>query len=127
MRLARAGDDDVRFLDTGGRAYQAALSPGGERAAIVDEGGVISLWDVNDEIEIGSVGNGISVGLTEPRWSPDGDTVTIVGSSEIVQLETDPNRWAEAACELIGRAPSQRSWETHAPPGIALPPDCPFT
>ncbi len=124
VRLAEVGREEARVIDSGGRAVFTALSPDGERAVVVDEGGVTTLWDVEQAIELGPLAASIGTGGGEPRWSLDGSEVTIVGTEAIVRVATKPARWATIACELIGRPPDQRSWETHAPPGIDLPPDC---
>lgn len=97
----------------------AALSPSGDRVALVSASQGLQLFDVASRSLIGepivpaggAVGGGVGA-----RWTDDGSGVWFGPGHGPEWAITDPDRWREIACEIAGRELTAEEWETFVSP-----------
>ena len=102
-----------RFVGASGPIVGGAISPDGSRLAVVSSTEGLIVFDVESGERLGVpiLPEGGSFGGSRgARWSDDGTGVWFGPGGGPVRIVTDPERWREIGCEIVGRDLTPDEW-----------------
>jgi class 3 adenylate cyclase/WD40 repeat protein len=91
-----------------------AVSPRGDRVAVLDYQGSLHVWDVQSRRQVGPPLRGVAFG-EGLAYLGDGNTLVAAGASGALFLNFDPESLRATACRLAGRDLTREEWTTYLP------------
>ncbi len=89
----------------------------GDWLAVIESDGAVVLWDVEHTEPIGLVWRGNGSGSSGTViWSDEASaSMWVAIANKIIEIPTNPDRWIERACEVVGRDFTQAEWDRLVP------------
>jgi hypothetical protein len=99
----------------------------GELLTVIENDGSVVLWDLDRLEPAGLVWRGTGIASAgSVIWSDDAaETMWVAVPGQIIEIPTNPDRWVERACEVVGRDFTQAEWDRLVPGDIPLTSGCP--
>jgi hypothetical protein len=96
-----------------GQIESLTFSDDGSRLLATGANRVAQIFDSETWTRIGAIPADTPGSVREGFLRPDGRAVLANGRLGVVEWDLDPDRMAEAACELAGRNLSRAEWRTY--------------
>jgi WD40 repeat protein len=118
---------DVRALPGLNGVLSFGFVHNGELLAVLEGDGSVVLWDVDSLEPVGLVWQGRGIAsFGSVIWSDDAaETMWIATAGKIIEIPTNPARWVEQACQVVGRTLTQSEWDRLVPGDDPLTSACP--